>query len=101
MTALAQGSLVVVFGGSGFLGRHIVSRLAKSGYRVRVAVRRPNEALFLKTAGRVGQVEIVAANLRHADSVEAALEGADAVINTVGIQRGSSSFYSMNFITFL
>jgi len=94
MTALAHGSLVVVFGGSGFLGRHIVSRLVKSGYRVRVAVRRPNEALFLKTAGRVGQVEIVAANLRHADSVEAALEGADGVVNSVGIlyETGKQKF---------
>lgn len=94
MTALAQGRLVVVFGGSGFLGRHIVSRLVKAGYRVRVAVRRPNEALFLKTAGRVGQVEIVAANLRYADSVDAALEGADAVINTVGIlyETGKQKF---------
>ena len=82
---LEDNALVVVFGGSGFLGRHIVRRLAKANYRIRVAVRRPNEALFVKTCGRVGQVEIVAANIRDDGSVVAALEGADAVVNTVGI----------------
>ena len=65
--------------------RHIVRCLAKANYRIRVAVRRPNEALFVKTCGRVGQVEIVAANIRDDASVAAALEGADAVVNTVGI----------------
>ena len=82
---LEDNALVVIFGGSGFLGRHIVRRLAKANYRIRVAVRRPNEALFVKTCGRVGQVEIVAANIRDDGSVVAALEGADAVVNTVGI----------------
>ena len=82
---LDDNALVVVFGGSGFLGRHIVRRLAKANYRIRVAMRRPNEALFVKTCGRVGQVEIVAANIRDDASVAAALEDADAVVNTVGI----------------
>ena len=50
---------VVVFGGSGFVGRHIVRRLAKDGFKLRVFMRRPNEALFLKTAGRTGQIELV------------------------------------------
>jgi uncharacterized protein YbjT (DUF2867 family) len=97
MASLSQGSLVVVFGGSGFVGRHVVQSLTKQGYRVRVAVRRPNEALFLKTAGRVGQVEIVAANLRHSASVEAALQGAHAVVNSVGIlfESGKQKFTAL------
>jgi NADH dehydrogenase len=94
---LSQEHMVVVFGGSGFVGRHIVRQLTKTGCRVRVAVRRPNEALFLKTAGRVGQVEIVAANIRDDDSVQAALEGGDAVVNAVGIlyETGKQKFASV------
>ncbi len=85
VTPLPQNTLITVFGGSGFLGRHIVRRLSKSGYRLRIATRRPNEALFLKTNGTPGQIDIVQANIRDAASIAAALEGADAVINTVGI----------------
>ena len=77
--------LVTVFGGSGFIGRYVVQRLAARGDRVRVAVRRPNEALFLKPLGDVGQIQLVAANLRHRDSVARACAGADVVINLVGI----------------
>ncbi len=90
---MARG-LVTVFGGSGFLGRYIVQRLARAGWQVRVAVRRPNEALFLKTAGDVGQVTPVAANIRDEASVKAAVAGADAVVNLVGIlyQSGRQSF---------
>ena len=77
--------LVTVFGGSGFIGRYVVQRLAARGDRVRVAVRRPNEALFLKPLGDVGQIQLIAANLRHKESVERACAGADAVINLVGI----------------
>lgn len=80
-----QGKLVTVFGGSGFIGRHVVERLARAGARVRVAVRRPNQALFLKPMGAVGQVQLMQANVRHAGSVAAAVAGADAVINLVGI----------------
>ena len=76
---------VVVFGGSGFLGRHIVRRLAKDGFKLRAVMRRPNEALFLKTAGRTGQIELVQGNIRDVASVRAALEGASAVVNAVGI----------------
>jgi uncharacterized protein YbjT (DUF2867 family) len=86
---LAKGSLVTVFGGSGFLGRHIVHALARRGYRVRVAVRRPNDAMFLRPAGVVGQVEPVQANIRDDASVRAALAGADAVVNLVGIMHES------------
>ncbi len=77
--------LVTVFGGSGFVGRYIVRRLAKQGYRVRVAVRRPNEAIFVKPYGVVGQVEPVFCNIRDDDSVRAVLGGAEAVVNCVGI----------------
>lgn len=88
------GRLVTVFGGSGFLGRSVVKRLAEAGDRVRVAVRNPNSALFLKPMGAVGQVQIVQANLRHEGSVAAAVAGADAVINLVGVlfERGHQSF---------
>jgi uncharacterized protein YbjT (DUF2867 family) len=79
------GGLVTVFGGSGFIGRYVVRNLAQAGWQVRVAVRRPDEALFLKTAGDVGQVTPVAANIRDEKSVAAAVAGADAVINLVGI----------------
>jgi NADH dehydrogenase len=77
--------LVTVFGGSGFLGRHVVRALAKRGYRVRVAVRRPDLANYLQPLGRVGQIHAVTANVRHRGSVEAAARDADIVINLVGI----------------
>jgi uncharacterized protein YbjT (DUF2867 family) len=78
-------TLVAVFGGSGFLGRHVVRALAKRGYRVRVAVRRPELAGYLQPMGRVGQIHAVQANLRYPDSVAAAVRDADVVINLVGI----------------
>jgi NADH dehydrogenase len=77
--------VVTVFGGSGFIGRYVVEKLAKRGWMIRVAVRRPDDALFLKTAGQLGQIAPIAANIRDQRSVEAAVAGADAVINLVGI----------------
>ncbi|HYA06697.1 MAG TPA: complex I NDUFA9 subunit family protein [Xanthobacteraceae bacterium] len=77
--------LVTVFGGSGFLGRHVVRALAGRGYRVRVAVRRPDLAGYLQPIGQVGQIHAVQANLRYPDSVKAAVRDADAVVNLVGI----------------
>ena len=77
--------LATVFGGSGFVGRHIVRALARDGWRIRVAVRRPDLAGFLRPLGVVGQIEAVQANLRYPDSIAAAVEGADAVINAAGI----------------
>jgi uncharacterized protein YbjT (DUF2867 family) len=81
--------LVTVFGGSGFVGRHIVRALAREGWRVRVAVRRPDLAWFLRPLGAVGQIEPVQANLRYPESVKAALVGASAVVNAVGIKSQS------------
>jgi uncharacterized protein YbjT (DUF2867 family) len=89
-----RGNLVTVFGGSGFIGRYVVRRLAREGWQVRVAVRRPDEALFCKTAGHVGQVTPVAVNVRDEASVRAAVSGATAVVNLVGIlfQAGRQRF---------
>lgn len=84
-----QGRLVTVFGGSGFIGRHIVRALARRGYRVRAAVRRPDLAGHLQPLGTVGQIHAVQANLRYRDSVERAVEGAWGVINCVGIMAQS------------
>ncbi len=77
--------LATVFGGSGFIGRYVVTNLARAGWLVRVAVRRPDEALFLKTAGAIGQVTPVAANVRDRASVARAVAGAEVVVNLVGI----------------
>src|SRR6266540_3007324 len=94
MTAIPLETLVTVFGGSGFLGRHVVRALAKQGYRIRVAVRRPELAGYLQPLGRVGQIHAVQANLRYPASVEAAARDADVVINLVGIlfERGRQRF---------
>lgn len=83
-------ALVTVFGGSGFVGRAVVKRLAKAGWRIRVAVRRPEQAGFLRPMGDVGQIALIQANLRHGPSVKAAVAGADAVVNLVGILSESS-----------
>ncbi|OAN80068.1 3-beta hydroxysteroid dehydrogenase [Jannaschia sp. EhC01] len=79
-----MAKLVTIFGGSGFVGRYIARRMAKDGWRVRVAVRRPNEALFVKPYGVVGQVEPILANIRDDASVRAAIHASDAVVNCVG-----------------
>ena len=88
------GKLAVVFGGSGFVGRNVVRELARRGWRVRVAVRRPHLAQFLRPMGAVGQIQLVQANIRHRPSVAEALKGADAVVNAVGIlfQEGANRF---------
>ncbi len=86
MTARSPSdTLVTVYGGSGFLGRHLVRALAKRDYRIRVAVRRPDLAFHLQPLGRVGQIHAVQANLRHAPSVDAAARDASVLINLVGI----------------
>lgn len=90
-TLTGSGRLVTVFGGSGFLGRHVVRALARRGWRVRVAVRRPDLAGHLQPLGNVGQIHAVQANLRYRASVERAVAGADAVINLVGILAPSGN----------
>jgi len=80
-----MSKLVTIFGGSGFVGRYIARRLAKDGWRIRVAVRNPNEAMFVRPYGAVGQVEPVFCNIRDDASVEAVIAGADAVVNCVGL----------------
>ncbi len=88
------GKLAVVFGGSGFVGRNAVRELAKRGWRVRAAVRRPHLAQFLRPMGVVGQIQLAQANIRNRPSVAEAIKGADAVINLVGIlhQEGPQRF---------
>jgi NADH dehydrogenase len=91
-------SLVTIFGGSGFLGRHVVRALARRGYRIRVAVRRPDLAVHLQPLGRVGQIHAVQANLRYPDSVSAAAHGSEVVVNFVGIlfERGRQRFTAVH-----
>jgi NADH dehydrogenase len=89
-----QPKLITVFGGSGFLGRHIVRLLAKKGFRIRVACRRPDLAGHLQPLDNVGQITAVQANLRYRDSVDRAVVGADYVVNCVGIlfESGRNTF---------
>ena len=89
-----MSKLVTIYGGSGFVGRYIARRMAKAGWRVRVAVRRPNEALFVRTYGVVGQVEPVFCNIRDDASVASVMQGADAVVNCVGVlaENGKNTF---------
>ena len=89
-----MSKLVTIFGGSGFIGRYVARRMAKAGWRVLVAVRRPNEAIFVKPYGVVGQVEPIFCNIRDDASVEQALRGSNAVINCVGIlQEGGRNTF--------
>ncbi len=89
-----MSKLVTIFGGSGFVGRYITRRMAKAGWRVRVAVRRPNEAMHVKPYGVVGQVEPVFCNIRDDASVREVTRGADAVVNCVGTfdRKGRNNF---------
>ena len=86
--------LVTIFGGSGFLGRHVVRALAKRHYRIRVAVRRPELAGHLQPLGSVGQIHAVQANVRYPQSIEAAARGAQVVVNLAAIlhERGQQQF---------
>lgn len=92
-----MAKLVTIFGGSGFVGRQVARLMAKRGWRVRIAVRRPNEALFTRTYGAVGQVVPVLCNIRDEASVRAAMSDSDAVVNCVNIlsPQGKSTFKSV------
>ena len=93
-----MSGLVTIIGGSGFVGRYIARRMANEGWRVRVAVRRPNEAMFVRPYGAVGQVEPVLCNIRDDASVAAVISGADAVVNCVGVlaQSGANTFEAVH-----
>ena len=90
--------LVTVFGGSGFVGGQVVRQLAKAGHRVRVAVRNPNLAYKMRMLGDVGQIEVVQANVRNAPSVARAVEGAEGVVNLVGVlwESGRQKFQTLH-----
>ncbi len=90
--------LITIFGGSGFVGTQVVQLLARAGYRIRVAVRRPDLAGHLRPLGAVGQVVPMQANLRNKDSVAAAVRGADVVINlaAIGLEKGKQRFRAIN-----
>lgn len=94
MAQIPSDRLVTIYGGSGFVGRHLVRALAKRGWRIRVAVRRPDLAGHLQPLGVVGQIQPVQANLRYPDSIARAAEGASAIVNLVGIlyESGAQTF---------
>jgi uncharacterized protein YbjT (DUF2867 family) len=94
---LNNRALVTIYGGSGFIGRHVVSALAKTGARMRIAVRRPELAGHLQPLGGVGQINAVQANVRYPESLLAAAQGADAVVNLVGIlfPTGKQTFHAV------
>lgn len=93
-----MSKLVTIYGGSGFVGRYIARRMAKDGWRVRVAVRRPNEAMHVKPYGVPGQVEPVFCNIRNDASVAAVMQGCDAVVNCVGVlnEVGKNTFDALH-----
>ncbi|MFC5357511.1 complex I NDUFA9 subunit family protein [Azospirillum himalayense] len=93
-----RSEVVTVFGGSGFVGRHLIRRLAKTGAIVRVVSRHPNKANFLKTAGSVGQIVPMAADVKDDQSVARAIQGADTVINLIGTlyERGAWTFQTVH-----
>src|ERR1700684_4004330 len=93
-----NNSLVTIFGGSGLLGRYAVRAFAQGGWRIKVGVRHPNLAHYLPPMGQVGQILVTKADVRDADQVAAALKGADAVVNLVGILHpaGGQSYQSVH-----
>lgn len=95
---MSAADLVVVFGGSGFIGKQVVRALAKRGYRVRVAMRRPHLGAELRVMGDVGQVQLVQANVRFPQSIDAALEDASAVVNLVAVmhESGKQNFEALH-----
>lgn len=98
VSRLQNGQLATVFGGSGFVGRHVVRALAGDGWRVRAAVRRPDLAGHLQPMGNVGQIHAVQANVRFPESVARAVDGASVVVNLVSVlaSTGSQTFEALN-----
>jgi uncharacterized protein YbjT (DUF2867 family) len=94
VTLAPSETLITLIGGSGFLGRHVVRALAKRGYRIRVACRRPDLAGHVQPLGVPGQIMPVQANVRYPDSLAAVCEGAHAVVNLTGVlySAGAQSF---------
>jgi NADH dehydrogenase len=90
--------LIVVFGGSGFIGRYVIKALARRGHRVRAPMRRPHLGQDLRVLGDVGQIHLMQANVRYPDSVARAMEGATGVVNLVGVLRssGKQTFQAMH-----
>lgn len=93
-----RDQLVVVFGGSGFIGTQVVRALAKRGARVRIAMRRPHLGHTLRVLGDVGQIQLMQANIRYPESIDRALEGADAVVNLVAVlhESGTQKFNTLH-----
>ena len=94
----ANGKMVSVIGGSGFIGRHAVAALARHGWRIRIICRRPDLAYFLQPLGGAGQIAFVQANVRNAKSLKEAVKGSDAVVNLAGIlyERGKNTFEAVH-----
>ena len=95
---LATKGQVTVFGASGFLGRHVVRAIARSGSRVMAACRRPDLANYLQPLGRVGQIQPIQANARYPASLAGALRGAEVAVNLVGVltESGNQSFEAVH-----
>src|ERR1700751_3941819 len=98
MVSLRRGGLITVIGGSGFIGRHAVRVLARDGWRIKAAIRRPDLAGHLQPMGVVGQIHPVQTNLRFPESIRQALTGADAAVNLVGIlfKSGAQTFKNIH-----
>ena len=94
MDGLNSDRLVVIVGGSGFVGRYLVQELAHTGVRMRIVTRAPDRAMFLKPLGALGQIQIVPGDVRSAAQMAAAFDKADAGVNLVGIldERGGQKF---------
>jgi uncharacterized protein YbjT (DUF2867 family) len=92
------GDLIVVFGGSGFIGRYVIKALAQRGKRIRVAMRRPHLGQDLRVLGGVGQIQIIQANVRYPESIARALDGADGVVNLVGTlyEKGAQTYFNLH-----
>ena len=95
---MMTNTLITVFGGTGFVGRHTVRALARAGFRVRVAVRYPSQGFFLPPMGHVGQIALVKCNVRNPEQVAAAIHGASGVVNLTGIlfSRGRQNFNAVH-----